>query len=97
MHRIKLALGGPSLVAKASGLSHTTRYLGLSDLDQTTVQPVVPPKTAGRIRRSGGGRKRLTESDPDLLRDLYKLVDPIKGTVWAVQEWRSGVAKKGPT
>jgi len=29
------------------------------------------------MRRSGGGRKRLAERDPDLLRDLDKLVDPI--------------------
>jgi len=72
-----LGRGGPSLVAKASGLSRTTIYAGLSDLDQTTVPPVVPPKTAGRIRQPGGGRKRLTETNPDLLRDLDKLVDPI--------------------
>jgi hypothetical protein len=72
-----LGRGGPSLVAKASGLSRTTIYAGLSDLDQRTALPVVPSKTAGRIRRSGGGRKRLTESNPDLLRDLDKLVDPI--------------------
>jgi transposase len=72
-----LGRGGPSLVAKASGLSRTTIYAGLSDLDQTSVPPAVPPKTAGRIRQPGGGRKRLTESNPDLLRDLDKLVDPI--------------------
>jgi hypothetical protein len=72
-----LGRGGPSLVAKASGLSRATIYAGLGDLDQTTVPPVVCPKTAGRIRRSGGGRKRLAESNPDLLRELDKLVDPI--------------------
>jgi hypothetical protein len=72
-----LGRGGPSLVAKASGLSRTTIYAGLSDLDLTTAPPVVPPKAAGRIRQPGGGRKRLTESNPDLLRDLDKLVDPI--------------------
>ncbi|MGA2404980.1 MAG: ISAzo13 family transposase, partial [Syntrophobacteraceae bacterium] len=72
-----LGRGGPSLVARASGLSRTTIYAGLSDLDQTTASPVVPPQTAGRIRQPGGGRKRLTESNPDLLHDLDKLVDPI--------------------
>jgi hypothetical protein len=72
-----LGRGGPSLVAKASGLSRTTIYAGLSELDKTTVPPIVPPKAAGRIRRSGGGRKRLTENNPDLLQDLDKLVDPI--------------------
>lgn len=72
-----LGRGGPSLVARASGLSRTTIYAGLSDLDQTAATPLIPPKTAGRIRQPGGGRKRLTESNPDLLQDLDKLVDPI--------------------
>lgn len=72
-----LGRGGPSLVAKASGLSRTTLYAGLHDLDPTTGPPGGPPKTAGRIRRAGGGRKRLAASDPALLRDLEQLVDPI--------------------
>ena len=72
-----LGRGGPSRVAKASGLSRTTIYAGFHELDPSPVPSVVPPKTAGRMRRSGGGRKRLAERDPDLLRDLDKLVDPI--------------------
>jgi len=31
---------------------------------------------AGRVRRAGGGRRPLTESDPTLLGDLERLVDP---------------------
>lgn len=72
-----LGRGGPSLVAKASGLSRTTIYAGLSDLKKKTTAPVAPLKAKGRIRRSGGGRKRLTESNPALVEDLDKLVDPI--------------------
>ena len=72
-----LGRGGPSLVAKASGLSRTTIYAGLRDLDQPTDVPIVPPKPAGLIRRSGGGRKRLAVSDPSLLTNLDKLVDPV--------------------
>lgn len=69
--------GGPSFVAKASGLSRTTIYAGLNDLKKETAEPVPSSKTKVRIRRSGGGRKRLTESNPGLLEDLDKLVDPI--------------------
>jgi hypothetical protein len=72
-----LGRGGPSLVAKASGLSRTTLYAGFHDLEPSPGPPGVSPKTVGRIRRSGGGRKRLVASDPNLLRDLEKLVDPI--------------------
>jgi len=72
-----LGRGGPSLVSKASGLSRTTIYAGLSDLEQSTLPSAAASKTAGRIRRAGAGRKRLTQSNPALLRDLDKLVDPI--------------------
>lgn len=72
-----LGRGGPSLVAKAGGLSRTTIYAGLSDLEQPTVPSFVPVRTAGRFRRHGGGRKRLADSNPDLLRDLDGLVDPL--------------------
>ncbi|MBM9538859.1 ISAzo13 family transposase [Desulfobulbus alkaliphilus] len=72
-----LGRGGPSLVAKASGLSRTTVYAGLSDLKQPDILPIAPVRATGRIRRPGGGRKSLTEVDPDLLSDLNRLVDPI--------------------
>jgi Rhodopirellula transposase DDE domain len=72
-----LGRGGPSLVAKASGLSRTTIYAGLSDLNQSSVPSSASARLPGRIRQPGAGRKRLTASNPDLLRDLDKLVDPI--------------------
>jgi hypothetical protein len=74
---IILGRGGPSLVAKASGLSRTTIYAGVRDLSQAPGLSVGATQPARRIRRLGGGRKRLTESTPDLLRALDKLVDPI--------------------
>jgi len=69
--------GGPSVVAKASGLSRTTIYAGMNDIDQIPGLPVAPVKVASRIRQPGAGRKPLAESNPDLLRDLDKLVDPL--------------------
>jgi transposase len=72
-----LGRGGPSLVAKATGLSRTTIYAGFKELNQSALASDSLPKTTRRIRRSGGGRKRLTEKNPVLLRALDKLVDPI--------------------
>jgi len=69
--------GGLSLVAKASGLSRNTIYAGLNDLKQTVELAGESKKMERRIRRIGGGRKRLTESNPGLLQDLDKLVDPV--------------------
>lgn len=71
-----LGRGGPSLVAKASGLSRTTIYAGLNDLKKEAAAPTSSSKAKVRVRRSGGGRKRLTESNPALLQDLDTLVDP---------------------
>lgn len=69
--------GGITSVARATGLSRTTVHTGISELKQSNSNslPSSPPSSVG-IRRSGGGRKRLSETDPTLLKDLESLVDP---------------------
>jgi len=75
-----LGRGGVSLVAKAVGLSRTTIYAGLEELEQPS--PAVSPASSRgsvgqrRVRAQGGGRKRLVDKDPTLLRDLDALVEP---------------------
>jgi transposase len=73
---IILGRGGPSLVARASGLSRTTIYAGIHEINENKDKmPILPnPK---RIRRVGGGRKRITENCPNLLQELEKLVSPV--------------------
>jgi Rhodopirellula transposase DDE domain len=66
-----LGRGGITLVARATGMSRQTVYDGLADLDDATGLP------AGRVRRAGGGRKRLVERDPGLVAALEALVDPV--------------------
>jgi transposase len=73
---IALGRGGPSLVARASGLSRTTIYAGMHEINGNTGKTVEVPKRE-RIRCTGGGRKRITESEPNLLRELEKLVSPV--------------------
>ena len=65
-----LGRGGPTVVAKATGMSRSTIYQGLRELQQP------PVATATRVRRPGGGRKRLTDSQPGLLPALDALVEP---------------------
>ena len=65
--------GGVSVVASATGLARSTIGRGLGEL----APAATPVAGAQRIRRSGGGRKPLTEHDPTLLRDLEALVDPV--------------------
>jgi hypothetical protein len=71
-----LGRGGISLVAAATGLSRPTIHRGLAELNS-------PPDTIEdtdlkrpRIRRTGGGRHRLSTSDRSLIADLQRLVDP---------------------
>jgi hypothetical protein len=68
----ELAWGGVTSVAAATGLSRTTIASGIREL-RTQGADVAP---AGRIRRPGGGRKYLEETDPGLWDALDALIDP---------------------
>lgn len=69
-----LGHGGVSGVARATGLSRTTIHAGLKDLASpaSTLE-----NSAQRVRAQGGGRKKLTRKDPQLVADLEKLVSPM--------------------
>ena len=60
--------GGVTLVATITGLARSTIHAGLTEL-QT-------PTRTERIRKSGAGRKRHTETQPALLAALDMLVEP---------------------
>jgi hypothetical protein len=73
-----LALGraGISRVAEATGLSRPTVRAGIRELHHQEREPdqALEPQ---RVRRPGGGRPPLTATDPTLLRDLERLIDPV--------------------
>jgi len=74
-----LGYGGISRVARAAGVSRTTIHAGLRELRSPPDRKIPEPEVkAGkrRVRRPGGGRKALAESDPSLLEDLDRLLDP---------------------
>jgi transposase len=64
-----LGRGGVSVAARAAGVSRPTVYRGMAELDASAVDPQ-------RVRAVGGGRRKAIESDPRLLADLERLVDP---------------------
>ena len=68
---ISLGHGGIPCVAKATGVSESTIEAGIREL-RNPGQVLAE----GRMRKPGGGRKRLTETDPSLQEDLEKLVEP---------------------
>jgi len=68
--------GGVTAVARATGVSRRAITEGMKELSQRKASRKIPPAPA-RIRREGAGRKRTVDKDPDLLRDLDRLVDPV--------------------
>ena len=64
--------GGITAVARATGLSRTVIQLGIKELRGS-----VPSAPAGRIRRPGGGRKKISVTDPTVRADLERLVEPV--------------------
>jgi hypothetical protein len=87
--------GGITAVAAATGLSRPTLRAGIAE-----VQGGVPraeegqPTEAQRIRRDGGGRRRLTAGDRTLLKDLQAVLesstrgDPQSPLLWTSKSTR---------
>jgi len=67
---VEIGYGGVSLVSRACGLSRVTLTKGIKEL-------AAPPLPGDRIRRLGGGRRRLTVRDPGLPKVLEALVEPL--------------------
>ena len=63
--------GGLAAVARATGLAPQTIRTGIKEL-----RGVVPVAAPGRVRRPGGGRKKLAATDPTVRADLERLVEP---------------------
>ena len=69
----ELGWGGVTTVAHATGLSRTTITAGLRELGLPARQRAAE---AARVRRPGGGRRPLTETDPGLMAALEALIEP---------------------
>ena len=67
--------GGVTLVSSATGLARNTIAAGIEELEHRQVHPQEAVEV--RIRRPGGGRKPLTQTDPGLQQALEALVDPV--------------------
>ena len=67
---IALGRGGITAVAVAAGVSRPMVTRGVAEVRAGA-------GADGRVRRPGGGRKSLTETDPGLLAALEELVDPV--------------------
>ena len=66
---IELGYGGVSTVHRACGLSRKSIAKGVGEIQKRDAP------MAGRIRRPGGGRKNLTQTDPALIAALDDLIE----------------------
>ena len=64
--------GGVSLLARVTGLSRPTIYAGLKEL----ADGVASELPVERVRRRGGGRPPITQTQPGVLAALEALVEP---------------------
>ena len=69
----EIGWGGISAVSQATGMSRTTITAGVRELALSEKERVIE---ANRIRRPGGGRKSLRETDPGLIAVLESLIEP---------------------
>lgn len=67
--------GGLSAVSIATGMSRITIRKGLAELAKRKKNPRA--RVDAGLRKKGGGRKRLTVSDPGLSEALEQLVEPL--------------------
>jgi transposase len=88
--------GGVQTVARVTGISRQTIYHGLADLAKGSV--------SDRIRRPGGGRKKLRVQNPDLVNKIEELVDeatrgdpesPLRWTSKSVRNVEKGLVETG--
>ena len=63
--------GGIEKVSRATGVSNDTISKGCKELDE---EPELIE--SGKIRKPGGGRKKIIDTDPTLLSDLDSLIEP---------------------
>ena len=84
----RLGRGGIKAIAEATGVHPDTIARGVRELDGL-------PEPVARVRAPGGGRKKLTESDPELMSELKALVDPetrgdpMSPLVWTTKSTRN--------
>jgi transposase len=83
-----LGRGGIAAVSRASGISPNTIRKGIREIDSDD------RLEGGRVRRRGGGRKPIAETDPELIEALERLVaedcrgDPMQVLLWTSKSVR---------
>ena len=70
---LEVGRGGISKVSRLTGMSRPAIYRGIAELRSN--REWKPSAGPSRIRRAGGGRKPLTEADPEVQRLLERILE----------------------
>lgn len=85
-----LGAGGIAIVELATGMSRTTIRAGRDEL-----RAGVAPDDVVKVRRPGGGRPPIEQSQPEVLTELEALVDPVtRGDPESPLRWTSKSTRK---
>ena len=97
----EIGYGGLSIVYRATGLAMSTIRQGSSDIIEEKRNVSDEPR---RIRRAGGGRKKVAEKDKTVMKDLDLLIepttrgDPMSGIRWtckSLHQLEDALKKRG--
>lgn len=87
---MQLGYGGMKIAGEVSGLSQPTLRKARRELEDDLVD-----WDSQRVRRSGGGRKRIEQTRPEVLDDLKKLVeDETAGDPCSANRWVNRSSRK---
>ena len=81
-----IGYGGISQVSKVSGISRVTITQGMNEINSEGYQP----QAQTRLRKKGGGRKRIETKTPEIIQILEELLEPYtKGDPMNPLKWSS--------
>jgi hypothetical protein len=89
---LELGRGGITRLSRLTGMSRVTITQGVRDL---SVGTRLRSASSGRVRNPGGGRKKVEDGDPELLRQLKEIVeettagDPMSPLKWTSKSTRT--------
>ena len=93
-----LGRGGVSIIFRATGVNRNTIMKGIKEIEsKKTIEP-------NRLRKKGGGRKKITEKNPKLEESILELVEPtsrgnpenpLRYTTKSVRKLQNEIEKKG--
>ena len=84
--------GGIGLVSNITGLSEKTISRGIAEISSPgrKKKQEFTKSGARKVRKSGGGRKSITETDPELIVELEKMISPYtRGDPESALRWTS--------